>query len=64
MEETPRRIHQTQFNGSKPFYEVAGGYIIRRWDDTYLQVVAFNLDSALVVLAEATTIGNEVKAST
>ena len=48
------------FDGSKSLQGAAGGFIIRTWDEKFIQALAFNLGASSVLIVEA--MGNGLQA--
>jgi len=56
-------IRQNQFYGSENSQGAAGGFLIRDWTGRFLQAASFNLGAMSVLVAEATTMRNRIKAA-
>ena len=51
------------FDGSKTLQGAAGGFILRNWEGRFIQAASFYLGGGSVLVAEATTMRNGIKAA-
>jgi len=51
------------FDGSRSSHKAGGGCVIRNWEGEFFQASAFSLETSSILVAEATTIRNWVKAA-
>jgi len=57
----PQRFIKINYDGSKSQHQASGGYVIRNWIGQLIQVGAFNLGAASILVAKATAMRNGLR---